>query len=150
MVEKVDKPASEWKQQLTPQQYHVTREKGTERAFTGEYWDNHVEGTYRCVCCGAPLFDSETKYDSGTGWPSFCAPISKENVREESDNSLLMRRRSNGVPATAKVLVVSGVRKARGPGTSVGPPKSEALGAISGRPTASNPHQYPSLTSCFS
>jgi len=92
MVEKVDKRASEWKQQLTPEQYHVTREKGTERAFTGEYWDNHAEGTYRCVCCGALLFDSETKYDCGTGWPSFCAPISKENVREESDTSLLMRR----------------------------------------------------------
>ena len=92
MVEKVDKPASEWKEQLTPEQYRVTREKGTERAFTGEYWDHDADGTYRCVCCGAPLFASDTKYESGSGWPSFCAPIAKENVREESDNSLLMRR----------------------------------------------------------
>lgn len=92
MVDKIDKPATEWKKELTPEQFHVTREKGTERAFTGAYWDHHEEGTYRCVCCGTPLFDSDTKYESGSGWPSFCAPITKDKVREEPDNSLLMRR----------------------------------------------------------
>lgn len=92
MVDKIDKPATEWKKELTPEQFHVTREKGTERAFTGAYWDHHEAGTYRCVCCGTPLFDSDTKYESGSGWPSFCAPITKDKVREEPDNSLLMRR----------------------------------------------------------
>lgn len=92
MVDKIDKPATEWKKELTPEQFHVTREKGTERAFTGAYWDHHESGTYRCVCCGTPLFDSDTKYESGSGWPSFCAPITKDKVREEPDNSLLMRR----------------------------------------------------------
>jgi peptide-methionine (R)-S-oxide reductase len=92
MAEKVVKSENEWKQQLTPEQYQVTRRKGTERAFTGEYWDNHAEGTYRCVCCGAPLFDSSTKFDSGTGWPSFYEPMAGEKVKEQSDNSLFMRR----------------------------------------------------------
>jgi peptide-methionine (R)-S-oxide reductase len=92
MVDKIDKPESEWKQALTPEQFHITRQKGTERAFTGEYWDHHANGVYRCICCGALLFDSDTKFDSGSGWPSFCAPITQENVREETDNSHLMRR----------------------------------------------------------
>lgn len=82
----------DWKDKLTPEQYHITREGGTERAFTGEYWDNKEEGVYRCVCCGEPLFSSDTKYDSGTGWPSFWRPMNPENVREEEDNSWIMSR----------------------------------------------------------
>jgi peptide-methionine (R)-S-oxide reductase len=92
MVDKVSKTDSEWKAQLSPEQFKVTRKKGTERAFSGEYWDNHAKGLYRCVCCGTPLFDSQTKFDSGTGWPSFWAPVSAENVKQEADNSLFMRR----------------------------------------------------------
>lgn len=92
MVEKVLKPDSEWKAQLTPEQFRVTRKKGTERAFSGALWDNHRDGIYRCVCCGMPLFASDTKFESGTGWPSFFAPLAKENVREESDHTLWMRR----------------------------------------------------------
>jgi peptide-methionine (R)-S-oxide reductase len=83
---------ADWKQVLTPMQYHVTREKGTERAFTGEYWDSKETGMYRCVCCGAPLFDSQSKFDSGTGWPSFFQPYSEENVKLEDDSSWFMRR----------------------------------------------------------
>src|SRR4029453_2761934 len=92
MVDKVVKPESEWKAQLSPEQFKVTRKKGTERAFSGKYWDNHAKGVYACVCCGTPLFDAATKLDSGTGWPSFFAPVNPANVREESDNSLFMRR----------------------------------------------------------
>ena len=92
MVEKIVKSEADWKRQLTGEQFRVTRKKGTERAFTGEHWDNHRKGTYRCVCCGTPLFSSDTKYDSGTGWPSFTRPVDAGNVREESDNSLWMRR----------------------------------------------------------
>jgi peptide-methionine (R)-S-oxide reductase len=90
--EKVVKTKEEWKKQLTPLQYHVAREKGTERAFTGEYWNSHEKGVYQCVCCGNDLFDSNTKFDSGTGWPSFFKPIAAENVRTETDRSLLMVR----------------------------------------------------------
>lgn len=92
MVQKVQKTESEWKQQLTPEQFRVTRKKGTERAFTGEYHDNKQPGVYRCVCCGTQLFGSEKKYDSGTGWPSFWAPVDSENVAEKEDNSFFMKR----------------------------------------------------------
>lgn len=92
MSEKVHKPEAEWKAQLTPEQYYVTRQKGTERAFTGEYYDKKTPGTYTCVCCGQPLFSSETKFESGTGWPSFFQPVKEENVEEESDRSYGMVR----------------------------------------------------------
>jgi peptide-methionine (R)-S-oxide reductase len=91
-MDKVEKSEQEWKQQLTPEQYHVTREKGTERAFTGKYYDHHEQGIYRCVCCGAPLFSSDTKFESGTGWPSFSAPIAQESVALEDDRTFGMRR----------------------------------------------------------
>jgi len=92
MVDKVNKSDAEWREKLTPEQYTVARKKGTERPFSGEYWNNHAEGTYACVCCGTPLFDAKTKYDSGTGWPSFYAPVSAENVRNVDDNSWFQRR----------------------------------------------------------
>lgn len=92
MEEKVMKTDEEWKKQLTPLQFEVTRKKGTERAFTGEYWNNHEKGVYKCVCCGADLFTSDTKFESGTGWPSFWEPIAPENVKEDSDNSFFMTR----------------------------------------------------------
>ncbi len=92
MAAKVTKSDAEWREQLTPEQYRITRQKGTERAFTGEYHDTKDSGVYRCVGCGTPVFDSETKFDSGTGWPSFYAPISPENVETESDNTFFMRR----------------------------------------------------------
>ncbi|HVG62446.1 MAG TPA: peptide-methionine (R)-S-oxide reductase MsrB [Hyalangium sp.] len=86
------KPDEEWKQQLNPEQYRILRKKGTERAFTGAYWDHHEAGVYRCAGCNSPLFASETKFDSGTGWPSFYAPVSKAQVAEHEDSSLFMRR----------------------------------------------------------
>ena len=89
---KVVKTDEEWKQQLAPEQYHVTRKKGTERAFSGAYYATKEKGVYRCVCCGNPLFSSEAKYDSGTGWPSFWVPIGEESVRYEDDYKLFMRR----------------------------------------------------------
>lgn len=92
MTNKVQKAESEWKQQLTPEQFKVARQKGTERPFTGEYYNHKEEGTYKCVCCGNDLFSSQTKYDSGTGWPSFGAPLNEENVKLEDDQSLFMRR----------------------------------------------------------
>ena len=89
---KVDLTDEEWRSKLTPEQYRVTREKGTERAFTGKYWDHKREGVYRSVCCGTPLFGSETKYDSGTGWPSFWAPVEAANIATGEDRSFFMRR----------------------------------------------------------
>lgn len=91
-MEKIKKTDAEWAAQLTPEEFQVARKKGTERAFTGRYHDNHEEGTYSCVCCGTPLFSSETKFESGTGWPSFYAPVSEENVATETDRSFGMRR----------------------------------------------------------
>ena len=91
-VKKVRKTDAEWKQQLTPEQFEVTRKAGTERAFTGQYAESHEKGLYRCICCSNALFSSETKFDSGTGWPSFWAPIAKENVRTGNDSSLGMSR----------------------------------------------------------
>ena len=92
MTRKVSKTDEEWRQQLTPEQYDVTRRKGTEPPFTGEYDDCKEQGVYQCICCGNDLFDAETKFDSGTGWPSFYEPIAEENVGTEADNSLFMRR----------------------------------------------------------
>ena len=92
MDERVKKTEREWREQLSNEQYHVTREKGTEPPFTGAYWKNKALGTYECVCCGQPLFDSETKYDSGTGWPSFWAPIEAARVEMETDASYGMTR----------------------------------------------------------
>ena len=91
-MEKIKKADAEWQKQLDDEQFQVARKKGTERAFTGAYWDNHEKGMYRCVCCGNELFSSETKFDSGTGWPSFWAPVGKENVETEDDVSYGMRR----------------------------------------------------------
>ncbi|HET6370615.1 MAG TPA: peptide-methionine (R)-S-oxide reductase MsrB [Nitrospiria bacterium] len=92
MTDKIKKSDEEWKKQLTSEQYKVTRQKGTERAFTGKYHDCKEEGVYRCICCGNLLFSSETKFESGTGWPSFWEPISSDKVRTEEDNSFFMRR----------------------------------------------------------
>ncbi len=89
---KIVKSDAEWRAELSPQQYEVTRRKGTERPFTGEYWDCHEDGTYRCACCGAPLFGSEHKFESGSGWPSFWQPQEAANVEPEEDRSHFMRR----------------------------------------------------------
>lgn len=89
---KVELTEKEWRAALTPEQYRVTRKKGTEPPFSGEYYDNKEEGIYRCVACGTPLFSSETKYDSGTGWPSFYDVIDEKNVETEQDRSFFMRR----------------------------------------------------------
>jgi peptide-methionine (R)-S-oxide reductase len=92
MADKVVKTDEQWRQQLTPEQYKVTRKKGTERPFDNLYAENHDKGIYRCICCGNALFSSDTKFESGTGWPSFYEPIAAENVRNESDRSLFMKR----------------------------------------------------------
>ena len=92
MAEKIVKTDAEWKKQLDSEQYHVTRKKGTERAFSGAHWDNKNQGVYRCVCCDVELFSSDHKFDSGTGWPSFWQPARTEHVATEEDYSFLMRR----------------------------------------------------------
>ena len=91
-MDKIEKTDAEWQRELSPEEFTVARKKGTERAFTGRYWNHHEQGMYRCVCCGAELFKSGEKFDSGTGWPSFSAPAEEENVRTESDGSHFMRR----------------------------------------------------------
>jgi peptide-methionine (R)-S-oxide reductase len=91
-MKKIVKPDAEWQKELTPEEFAVTRKKGTEQAFTGRYWNNHDAGLYRCACCGTALFRSEEKYDSGTGWPSFSAPVAEENIHTETDRSLEMER----------------------------------------------------------
>jgi len=91
-VNKIVKSDAEWEKELTPEEFEVARKKGTERAFTGRYWNNHEAGIYRCACCGSDLFRSDEKYDSGTGWPSFWAPATPENVETEIDRSLWMER----------------------------------------------------------
>ena len=91
-AEKIRKSDEEWREQLTPEQYEVTRRAGTEAPFSGEYWDNHEAGMYRCVACGTELFSSDTKFDSGTGWPSFTEPANLEHVELRPDNGLMMRR----------------------------------------------------------
>lgn len=92
MAEKIKRTDAEWKKQLDPEQFHVTRQKGTERAFSGAYWNNHEPGVYHCVCCGAELFSADHKFESGTGWPSFWQPSKAENVATKDDYSFLMRR----------------------------------------------------------
>jgi peptide-methionine (R)-S-oxide reductase len=92
MTTKIAKPDAEWRAELTPEQYRVLRQKGTERAFTGEYWDEHQPGTYRCAGCGNPLFTSDTKFESGTGWPSFTQPAAPDAVATEEDRSFFMSR----------------------------------------------------------
>jgi len=92
MADRVVKSDSEWKKQLTPEQYRITRRKGTERPFTGKYWSTHDKGIYRCVACGNDLFLSDTKFDSRTGWPSFYEPVAGENVRTETDKGLFTTR----------------------------------------------------------
>ena len=92
MDTKVEKTDAEWNKELTPMQFKVARRKGTEPAFSGEYWDHHEKGLYRCVCCGVELFSSEHKFESGTGWPSYWQPLKPENVATEEDYSFLMKR----------------------------------------------------------
>jgi len=91
-VKKIEESNDEWKEKLTPEQYHVLREKGTERAFSGKYYDYHKKGMYKCAACGAVLFDSDAKFDSGTGWPSFYEPVSPQSVAVDEDRSFLMKR----------------------------------------------------------
>lgn len=92
MTERVVKSEDEWRKLLTPEQFKVTRQKGTERAYSNEYWDNHQKGIYQCVCCGLDLYSSDAKYDSKTGWPSFSAPIAPENIRTAEDRSFFSVR----------------------------------------------------------
>jgi peptide-methionine (R)-S-oxide reductase len=92
MGDKIEKTDAEWKAQLTAEQFRIARQHGTERAFTGAYWDNHDKGMYRCICCDEPLFDSGAKFDSGTGWPSFTAPVNEAGIEQTRDDTLGMMR----------------------------------------------------------
>ena len=92
MTEKIEKTEAEWRAMLTQEQYEITRKHATERAFSGKYWDNHDDGIYFCICCGASLFHSDTKFESGSGWPSFTTPINEEHVETQEDRSLFMTR----------------------------------------------------------
>ena len=114
----------EYRDRLSPEQFEVTQNKATERPFTGKYWDCKEDGTYKCICCGAPLFSSETKYDSGCGWPSFWDPIDRENIKEEWDLSHGMRRVEVMCHNPPEVLHQLGLP---GPGDAKGP----ALGGVS-------------------
>lgn len=116
MVNKVQKTDQEWQQQLTPEQFKVARKKGTERAFTGEYHDNKQPGIYRCVCCGAELFSSDTKYDSGTGWPSFWAPLKEENIGYEAIALYLCVELKSSAPSVMPTSVTSLMMDLRQPG----------------------------------
>lgn len=98
-MEKINKTEEQWRKELTEEQYHILREKGTEPAFTGKYYKNHDKGVYKCAGCGAVLFDSSTKYDSGSGWPSFWAPVNSEAIAYESDGSHFMQRTEVHCPA---------------------------------------------------
>lgn len=91
-MSKIEKSDRDWADELTPEEFRIARQKGTERAFTGKYWDTHTPGTYKCVCCGEPLFSSDTKFDSGSGWPSFYAPMNEGSIETEQDNGHFMRR----------------------------------------------------------
>ncbi|MCA3253995.1 MAG: peptide-methionine (R)-S-oxide reductase MsrB [Alphaproteobacteria bacterium] len=91
-MSKIEKTDAEWRAELAPEQYHVLRQHGTERAFTGRWWDHHEPGVYTCAGCGQPLFDAATKFDSGTGWPSFTAPVAAGAVSEHEDRKFFMRR----------------------------------------------------------
>ena len=91
-MEKIERSEEEWRQRLTPQVYAVTRQAGTERAFSGRYWDHHEQGIYRCICCGLELFSSDAKYDSGTGWPSFSRPVADSHLDKRQDRSLFQMR----------------------------------------------------------
>lgn len=92
MTSKIQKSEAQWREQLTPEQFHIARQKGTERAFTGQYWDNHADGVYRCVCCNAELFRSDEKFESGSGWPSYWQPSTPDAVKTEDDHSHFMTR----------------------------------------------------------
>src|SRR5260370_34055885 len=92
MSEKIEKTDAQWREILTAEQFKVTRQKGTERAFSGAYWNSKGDGVYECICCGEPLFNANAKFDSGTGWPSFWEPVAERNVSVHEGNSLLMRR----------------------------------------------------------
>ena len=109
MTSKIDKTDAEWRAELTPEEYHVLREKGTERAFTGAYWDNHDEGTYRCVVCRTPLFDSGTKFESGSGWPSFYDVIESGRVATHEDSTFGMRRVVTSVTQAAAAMARTGM-----------------------------------------
>ncbi len=104
MSDRIEKSDAEWRSEMSPEQYRITRQKGTERAFTGAYWDNHARGTYLCACCGLPLFSSETKYESGSEWPSFWAPIAPDAVATVSDRSHFMQRTEALCPRCAAHL----------------------------------------------
>ena len=92
MSGKIEKSDAEWARELTPEEFKIARQKGTERAFTGKYWDTKTQGVYKCRCCGEPLFDSNTKFDSGSGWPSFFAPLNESAIETEDDSSHFMKR----------------------------------------------------------
>ena len=114
-AEKVTKTEAEWKKQLTDEQYHVTREAGTECAFTGKYWKTKEPGTYHCVCCGAPLFDSKTKFNSGTGWPSFYQPGESSNVVEHRDTHMAWCGRKSAAPSATHIWDTSSKMARRRP-----------------------------------